>query len=115
MDIMPTPSSATPAKVTWTVAARILAERDLVIARLLALAGPPRLRLAWQVPEPTARELKPLGEAFRPYRSVAAWYCWRAAELYSGAADSALTGLREAAADGGFDLPLLEDKANYRR
>jgi DNA-3-methyladenine glycosylase II len=47
--------------------------------------------LAWQVPTPTARELKPLGEVFRPYRSVAAWYCWRAAELYAGAADSALT------------------------
>ena len=47
--------------------------------------------LAWQVPEPTARELGPLGEPFRPYRSVAAWYCWRAAELYAGAADSALT------------------------
>ena len=47
--------------------------------------------LAWQVPTPTARELQPLGEAFRPYRSVAAWYCWRAAELYAGAADSALT------------------------
>jgi len=48
--------------------------------------------LAWQVPTPTARELGPLGEPFRPYRSVAAWYCWRAAELYAGAADSALTG-----------------------
>ena len=47
--------------------------------------------LAWQVPEPTARELKPLGDPFRPYRTVAAWYCWRAAELYAGAADSALT------------------------
>ena len=47
--------------------------------------------LAWQVPTPTARELGPLGEPFRPYRSVAAWYCWRAAELYAGAADSALT------------------------
>ena len=47
--------------------------------------------LAWQVPTPTARELQPLGEVFRPYRSVAAWYCWRAAELYAGAADSALT------------------------
>lgn len=40
--------------------------------------------LAWQVPEPTAKELRPLGEAFRPYRSVAAWYCWRAAELRPG-------------------------------
>jgi len=49
--------------------------------------------LAWQAPEPTARELKPLGEPFRPYRSVAAWYCWRAAELYAGAADNALTRL----------------------
>ena len=47
--------------------------------------------LAWQVPTPTARELRPLGEEFRPYRSVAAWYCWRAAELYAGAAESALT------------------------
>ena len=27
---------------------------------------------------PTARELDPLGEPLRPYRSVAAWYCWRA-------------------------------------
>jgi DNA-3-methyladenine glycosylase II len=47
--------------------------------------------LAWKVPMPSARELEPLGEPFRPYRSVAAWYCWRAAELYAGAADSALT------------------------
>jgi DNA-3-methyladenine glycosylase II len=48
--------------------------------------------LAWQVREPTARELQPLGEPFRPYRSVAAWYCWRAAELYVDAAGSVLTG-----------------------
>jgi DNA-3-methyladenine glycosylase II len=47
--------------------------------------------LAWRVPMPTARELEPLGDPFRPYRSVVAWYCWRAAELYAGAADSALT------------------------
>ena len=47
--------------------------------------------LAWQVPMPTARELQPLGDPYRPYRSVAAWYCWRAAELYAGTADSALT------------------------
>jgi DNA-3-methyladenine glycosylase II len=47
--------------------------------------------LAWKVPMPTARELLPLGEPYRPYRSVVAWYCWRAAELYAGAADSALT------------------------
>ncbi len=47
--------------------------------------------LAWKVPMPTARELSPLGDPYRPYRSVAAWYCWRAAELYAGTADSALT------------------------
>jgi DNA-3-methyladenine glycosylase II len=38
-------------------------------ARLFALAE-----------APTARALEPLGEPFRPYRSVAAWYCWRAAD-----------------------------------
>jgi DNA-3-methyladenine glycosylase II len=29
---------------------------------------------------PTARELEALGDPYRPYRSVAAWYCWRAAD-----------------------------------
>ena len=27
---------------------------------------------------PTPKELQALGERFRPYRTVAAWYCWRA-------------------------------------
>ncbi len=31
-------------------------------------------------PAPTARALEPLGEVYRPYRSVVAWYCWRAAD-----------------------------------
>ena len=47
--------------------------------------------LAWQVPTPTARELQPLGDPYRPYRSVLAWCCWRAAELYARTAESALT------------------------
>jgi DNA-3-methyladenine glycosylase II len=47
--------------------------------------------LAWGIPMPTAKELEPLGEPYRPYRSVVAWYCWRAAELYGGAAESAVT------------------------
>ena len=34
----------------------------------------------WTEP-PTAEELEPLGDQFRPYRSVAAWYCWRATEV----------------------------------
>jgi DNA-3-methyladenine glycosylase II len=47
--------------------------------------------LAWKVPTPSARELEPLGEPYRPYRTVVAWYCWRAAEIYAGAAASAVT------------------------
>ena len=47
--------------------------------------------LAWGIPTPTAKELDPLGDPYRPYRSVVAWYCWRAAELYGGAARSAVT------------------------
>ena len=47
--------------------------------------------LAWGIPMPTPKELLGLGDHLRPYRSVAAWYCWRATELFAGAADSALT------------------------
>jgi DNA-3-methyladenine glycosylase II len=47
--------------------------------------------LAWGIPTPTAKQLDPLGEPYRPYRTVLAWYCWRAAELYGGAAESVLT------------------------
>ena len=47
--------------------------------------------LAWGIATPTPRQLEPLGDPYRPYRSVVAWYCWRAAELYAGAAASALT------------------------
>lgn len=38
--------------------------------------------IAWQLRAmPTPKELVVLGERLRPYRSVAAWYCWRATEL----------------------------------
>jgi DNA-3-methyladenine glycosylase II len=47
--------------------------------------------LGWNVPAPSARELEPLGEPYRPYRTVLTWYCWRAAELRAGAAASAVT------------------------
>jgi DNA-3-methyladenine glycosylase II len=47
--------------------------------------------LAWGVPMPAPRQLAELGDPLRPYRSVAAWYCWRACEIYAGAADSAVT------------------------
>jgi DNA-3-methyladenine glycosylase II len=44
--------------------------------------------LAWGIPAPTPRDLEALGEPFRPYRSVAAWYCWRACDLYAKKAES---------------------------
>jgi DNA-3-methyladenine glycosylase II len=47
--------------------------------------------LAWGMPTPTPKQLEALGDPYRPYRSVVTWYCWRAAELYGGAKESALT------------------------
>ena len=47
--------------------------------------------LAWGIPTPTPKQLDPLGDPYRPYRSVVAWYCWRAAELYGRAQASTLT------------------------
>ena len=47
--------------------------------------------LAWSIPTPTPRQLDALGEPYRPYRTVLAWYCWRAAHLYGAAAASAVT------------------------
>ena len=36
---------------------------------------------AWALAEmPTPNELELLGEPYRPYRSLVAWYCWRAVE-----------------------------------
>jgi DNA-3-methyladenine glycosylase II len=38
--------------------------------------------LAYSLPElPKPKELMALGERFRPYRTVPAWYCWRAVHL----------------------------------
>ena len=47
--------------------------------------------LAYGIAMPTPKALEAYGDAFRPYRSVAAWYCWRANELYAGAGESAVT------------------------
>jgi DNA-3-methyladenine glycosylase II len=46
--------------------------------------------LTWRLdPPPTARELEPLGDRFRPYRSIVARYCWEAVALHrAGAAPS---------------------------
>jgi DNA-3-methyladenine glycosylase II len=32
-------------------------------------------------PEPTARALEPLGDLYRPYRSIVAWYMWRVLDV----------------------------------
>ena len=38
--------------------------------------------LAWGIdPPPTAKQLEPLGDPFRPYRSIVARYCWAAVPL----------------------------------
>jgi DNA-3-methyladenine glycosylase II len=46
---------------------------------------------AWDVPMPTPRQLDELGEPYHPYRSVVAWYCWRAAQRYARSGASAVT------------------------
>jgi DNA-3-methyladenine glycosylase II len=47
--------------------------------------------LAWGLDEaPSAKELRPLGDRFRPYRSIAARYCWEAVHLFRGGVDPAL-------------------------
>jgi len=47
--------------------------------------------LAWRIETPTPKQLELLGEPYHPFRSVVAWYCWRATELYAGARASAVT------------------------
>jgi DNA-3-methyladenine glycosylase II len=47
--------------------------------------------LAWGLaPPPTAKELVPLGDRFRPYRTVVARYCWEAVSLFRGGTDPSL-------------------------
>ena len=42
--------------------------------------------LAWQLTErPTPKVLEALGEPYRPYRTVVAWYCWRMLDGPAGA------------------------------
>ena len=39
--------------------------------------------LAFGIPMPTPKQLDPLGDPYRPYRSVLTWYCWVAAREYA--------------------------------
>ena len=36
----------------------------------------------------TPKEMEPLGDTFRPFRTIAAWYCWRAVETITPGASS---------------------------
>ncbi len=47
--------------------------------------------LAWAIPMPTPKALEALGEPYRPYRSLVAWYCWRAVQFTAGAASTGVT------------------------
>jgi DNA-3-methyladenine glycosylase II len=51
------------------------------------------VRAGWQIAYgtdhlPAPKELQALGEKFRPHRSVAAWYLWRATDLHRATASS---------------------------
>jgi DNA-3-methyladenine glycosylase II len=47
--------------------------------------------LAWGLQAaPSAKELAPLGDRFRPYRSIVARYCWEAVALFRAGTDPAL-------------------------
>ncbi len=45
--------------------------------------------LAWETDMPTPKQLDVLGEKFKPYRSIAAWYCWRAVDIMAGSGPKA--------------------------
>ena len=47
--------------------------------------------LAWDIATPTPRQLDALGEPYHPYRTVVAWFCWRASERATGAAATPVT------------------------
>jgi 3-methyladenine DNA glycosylase/8-oxoguanine DNA glycosylase len=47
--------------------------------------------VAWSLDRtPSAKELTPLGDRFRPYRSIVTRYCWEAVALFRGGTDPAL-------------------------
>jgi DNA-3-methyladenine glycosylase II len=53
--------------------------------------------LAWGIPTPPPKELDALGEPYHPYRSIVAWYCWRATQLYAGALPTSVTAQAKSA------------------
>lgn len=57
--------------------------------------------LAWEIPLPSPRQLEALGERYRPYRSVVAWYCWQAVRISAGTAPSLKAAPARSAEPGG--------------
>jgi len=76
----------------WTAEMYLMFElRRLVVWPVDDLGVRQGYGLAWGVqPSPSARELGPLGDRFRPYRSIVARYCWEAVALFRGGTDPAL-------------------------
>jgi DNA-3-methyladenine glycosylase II len=53
--------------------------------------------LAWGIPTPTPKQLDALGEPYLLYRSIVAWYCWRATQLYAGSLPTSVTARAKSA------------------
>ncbi len=89
---------AVTTRTSMATAIKEVAARDPMLAHLVALVGPigyrprnPDGHFAWGIdPPPTAKELLPLGEPFRPFRSIVARYCWEAVALFRGGTDPSL-------------------------
>jgi DNA-3-methyladenine glycosylase II len=76
----------------WTAEMYLMFElRRLDVWPVDDLGVPQGYALGWGIdPAPSAKELQPLGERFRPYRSVVARYCWEAVALFRGGTDPTL-------------------------
>ena len=62
--------------------------------------------LAWGIdPPPTAKQLDPLGERFRPYRSIVARYCWAACRRRAPVRPPLRCGDRTCAGAGRYSPP----------
>jgi len=69
--------------------------------------------VAWELGDVTPRQLEALGEPFHPYRSVVAWYCWRAADR-SGRPSTAAGGPARTTSDDGA-VPVSPQRRPSRR
>jgi 3-methyladenine DNA glycosylase/8-oxoguanine DNA glycosylase len=76
----------------WTAEMYLLFElRRLDVWPVADLGVRQGYALAWSLDSPlNATELVPLGDRFRPYRSVVARYCWEAVHLFRGGTDPGL-------------------------